>query len=349
MRRSRADPRRPRVREHLHDLGELEETREPEDLGRDASLVERLLEGEEQPRCPAEHGAVRPRRSPFVQRDDPIRDPAGLADLVFDPRDVHLAGPVLLPRDEPLVGVGSLRGGELADQHVGGLQDPCAGSEVGVQGELGRRPAVGLPELVGELEQVEQRCPAPGVDVLVGIADGRHGVAVAEHGGHQARLRHVGVLVLVEQHVHEAIAVLTRDFRVPLDDVERQLDLVAEVDHVQLPFQVAEHGAGLRQLDPLPRRAVRAVRAVVLQLFEAPFVELDDLLRRAEVVGRLVVQRQDPVDDAGQALGRDHVERHAVEDAGAELDALRRRQDPLPGSTPISTPCRSSSSAAKPW
>ena len=125
-----------RIGEHLDDLRHLEQPRESEDLRGHLALDERLLQGEEQPRGAAEHGAVRPCSARVVQRDDPIRDPRRLLHLVGDARDVDLAGPVLLPRDEPLVRVGALRGGELADQHVGRLEDPRTRAEVGVQGSF---------------------------------------------------------------------------------------------------------------------------------------------------------------------------------------------------------------------
>ena len=60
-------------------------------------------------------------------------------------------------------------------------------------------PAVGAAEDLRELEQVVQARAAPGVDVLVGVADRRHRVALSEERGHQHRLRVVRVLVLVEQ------------------------------------------------------------------------------------------------------------------------------------------------------
>ncbi len=114
-----------------------------------------------------------------------------------------------------------------------------------------------------------------------------------------------------------------------LDDVERELDLIAEVDHAELPLELSEDGARLRQLDALPRGSVRAIGAMILELLEPVFVELDDLVGGSEVVGRLIVERQDPVDDPGEPLGFDDVERHPIEDPPAELDPLCRREDPL--------------------
>ena len=215
----------------------------------------------------------------LVQRDDAIRDPCGFLHLVRDACDVDLAGAVLLPGDEPLVRVGTLLRRELSDEDVGRLQDPGARAEVGVQGELGRVVAIGLPELVRELQQVEQRRPSPRVDVLIGVADRRHRMTVAEDTCHEPSLRHVGVLVLIEQHRREALAILTGDLRVLLDDVECQLDLIAEVDHAQLPLQLPEDRARLGELDALPRRSERPIGPMILELLEPLLVELDDLLR----------------------------------------------------------------------
>ena len=47
------------------------------------------------------------------------------------------------------------------------------------------------------------------------------------------------------------------------------------------------------------------------------------------MIGRLVVEGQDPIDDAGQPLSLHDLERHPVQDPRAELDPLGRRQDPL--------------------
>ena len=119
-----------------------------------------------------------------------------------------------------------------------------------------------------------------------------------------------------------------------LDDVECQLYLVAEVDHAELALQLSEDGARPGELDPFLRRSERSIGAMILQLLEPLLVERDDLVGGAEVVGRLVVKREDPVDDPRQALRFDHFEGHAIQDTGAELDTLRRREDPLVGLDP---------------
>ena len=159
-------------------------------------------------------------------------------------------------------------------------------------------------------------------------------MAVPEDTRHQPRLRHVGVLVFVEEDRGEAVAILTRDLGVLLDDVERELDLIAEVDHAELPLELSEDGARPRQFDAFSRGAIRAIGAMILELLEPLFVELDDLVGGSEVIGRLIVERQDPVDDSWEPLGFDDLEGHPIEDPSAELDPLCRRQDPLVGLDP---------------
>ena len=181
----------------------------------------------------------------------------------------------------------------------------------------------------GNSSRLNSDAPAPGVDVLIGVADRRHRMTAAEDTRHQPGLRDVRVLVLVEEHRGEPVAILLRDLGMLLHDVERELDLIAEVDHAELALQLAEDRARLRELDALPRGSVRAIGAMVLELLEPLFVELDDLVGRTEVVGRLIVEREDPVDDTREPLGLDDLERHPIEDPPAELDPLRRREDPL--------------------
>ena len=161
---------------------------------------------------------------------------------------------------------------------------------------------------------------------------------VAEDTRHQPRLRHVGVLVFVEEHRRETVAILTRDLGMLLDDVEGQLDLIAEVDHADLPLELPEDGARPCQFDALSR-ASRYARSepMILELLEPLLVELDDLVGGSEVIGRLIVEGQDPIDHAWEPLGLDDLEGHPIEDPSAELDPLCRRQDPLVGLDPDRT------------
>ena len=117
-----------------------------------------------------------------------------------------------------------------------------------------------------------------------------------------------------------------------LDDAQREGDLVAEIDRAQLALEALEANDGLGQLEPLARRVVRAVahrdRA---QLLQPRRDELDDVLGGDPVVGGLFGQLEYLGDHGGLPLGRNETKRHLVQDAAAQLGALRRRQDALSG------------------
>ena len=292
-------------------------------------LRERLLQGEEQPARPAEHGDVRPLVAVVVQLEDVLGDPLGLLPLVGDPSDVYLARLVLDPGHQPLVGIRALLLGELRDHHVRCFEDPRSRAEVRVERELRRGRAVRASELLREIQQVEQARAAPRVDVLVGVSHRGHGMPVAEHAGDQLRLGDVGVLVFVEQHRTEPLPVLGGHLRMLLDHLERQRDLIAEVDHPEVTLQLPEDRRASCQLDPLQRGLVRAVGTVLLQLLQPFLVERDDLVGRAPVVRGLVVQQQDVVDHAALGLGLHVLERHQVHDACAELGSLGGGEHPL--------------------
>ncbi len=132
-----------------------------------------------------------------MKLDAPVGDPLRLGPLVEHPHDAHLALAVGREGYEPFPRR-ALRLGHRRDHRVGGGQDPRARSEVRIQRQLCGARAVGLREFLGEPEQVVQRRAAPGVDVLIGVADRGDRVAVAEERGHQLGLRDVGVLVFVE-------------------------------------------------------------------------------------------------------------------------------------------------------
>ena len=64
----------------------------------------------------------------------------------------------------------------------------------------------------------------------------------AEQRFDQACLRDVRVLVLVEQHRAEPLAVPLPDGGVLRRDPDGQLDLVAEVDHAELALELLDYG-----------------------------------------------------------------------------------------------------------
>src|SRR5438552_11561126 len=112
-----------------------------------------------------------------------------------------------------------------------------------------------------------------------------------------------------------------------LRDAQRQRDLIREVDDTALPFQLLEHLRGARELDALQRGMVGLGAAVLLQRRKTLLVvELDDAVEVDAVVGGLLREVQDRTDDARLPLRTDVLEGHTVEDARAELGALRRRE-----------------------
>ena len=195
---------RARVREDLHDGGELQQPREADDLDGNPSLGERVLERNEQTGLAAEHRDARPRLAVVVERDDVVADPGRLRLLVGDAGKLHLSVPVGAEGPELLVGVRALVLRDLLDHLVGGGEDPGPAPEVRVERKLLGRRSVRAREPLREPQQVEQARAAPGVDVLVGVADRRHREPLAEHTVEEVCLRDVRVLILIEDQRAEA-------------------------------------------------------------------------------------------------------------------------------------------------
>ena len=132
-------------------------------------------------------------------------------------------------------------GVERRGQGVGYLEDAAVGTTVDRQGQHRHRPTVAGREGLGEVEDVGHRGAAPAVDGLVGVTDRGHGVAAPpvgsgtrEQAGQHPRLRHRGVLVLVEQHDPEAITLQLPDLRLLLGQPGTQGDLVGEVHQAEV-------------------------------------------------------------------------------------------------------------------
>ena len=323
---------RPGVGQDLHDLGELEQAGQPDDLDRYPLLGEGLLERNEQPAGPAQDGELRPSRfrPRVVELTDPAGDPSSLGPLVGEPADLHLAVAVGRPRRQLLVRVGALVRGDRLDDPVGRGEDARPGPEVRVQGELLGRTPVGPPELLLELQEVVEAGPPPPVDALVRVAYRRHGEARAEQPVDERGLGHVGVLVLVQDDREVARPVLLGDLWKALHHPEGQRDLVAEVDDAELPFQLLEAVHGRGELDPLQRRLVGPLAALPRQLTEPLPVELDDPPGLDPMIGGLVGQLEDLADQRGLPLRAGVLEGHLVEDPGTQLDPLGRGEHPLP-------------------
>ena len=198
---------------------------------------------------------------------DLVGDELGLVVLVVG--DVHrdllalaLVGPEVL-RHPALV---------AADHRVRRGQDVLGGAVV-----LLEQDRLGAGEVLLEGEDVADRRTAERVDRLVGVADHhqlgrRRGRAVvvrvvlAAELADQRVLRVVGVLVLVDEHVAEAAAVVLTDFGEGLQQVDRGHQQVVEVQRVRLgqPLLVDPVALGVRLLEVV--RGLRRGRLVVDQL-----------------------------------------------------------------------------------
>src|SRR5205085_10341542 len=124
------------VRQDLRDRGELQQPREADELERNPSVAESVLERNKQTGLAAEHRDARPRLTVVVERDDVVADPGRLRLLVGDPGELDLSVPVGAERTELLVGVRALLLRDLLDDLVGGGEDPRPAPEVRVERKL---------------------------------------------------------------------------------------------------------------------------------------------------------------------------------------------------------------------
>ena len=119
-----------------------------------------------------------------------------------------------------------------------------------------------LREVGREVEQVRQRRAAPRVDVLVGVADGGDRVPArrtSRASAWPARRWCPGTRRAARRRTGRGTPAPTSGCSVATCD--RELDLVAEVDHAEVALEPAEHRDRLRELDALERRVVDAVGA----------------------------------------------------------------------------------------
>ncbi len=220
----------PQVGEDVLDLLAVVELGAAHHLVGDLAADHGLLEGPALGVGPVEDGDVTPPQALVAaQADDLVGHPLGLVVLVLGPvADDLVAG--------ALVGPERLRlpGDVVGDDGVGGVEDGLGRAEVLVEGDGG-----GVRKGLLEVEDVRDVGAPESVDRLVAVPH-HHDVAVAAGQLDGQRVLHgVGVLVLVDQDVGEAVAVVLEDVGV----------LVEEADGVQQ--QVVEvHGVG-RQHAPL--------------------------------------------------------------------------------------------------
>ena len=220
--------------------------------------------------------------------------------------------------------------GDGRDDRVRRGQDSRTRPEIRVERERRSGRAVLGCKAVLELEQVEEARPAPRVDALVGITHRRHGKAGSEDPRDEGSLSNVRVLVLVQQDRVEPGSIIRGHLGEPIHHVEGERDLVPEVDHAELSLQILEPLDGLGELDPLLRRSVGGVAAMLAERLQSLTTEGDDLVGAAPVIGRLVGEAQDLVDHRRLPLRVHEFERHLVEHARTQLGALGRGHHPLP-------------------
>ena len=122
-------------------------------------------------------------------------------------------------------GRSSTRASPRGQDAVGERQDLGRGAVVRLEGHHPRRRIA-----VGERDQVLARRPGEGVDRLVLVTDHGQVVAPAEPRLEERCLERIGVLVLVDREPAVAVADLGRDRRVRVDQSDRQLEHVLEVD-----------------------------------------------------------------------------------------------------------------------
>ena len=151
-------------------------------------------------------------------------DPVGLVEVVFQ-LDGLDRGACAQLAPQPLV-VPLLIAGDHRVRHV---EDRRHGAVVLLErDDLRRRKSV------AEREDVVGDRAAEGVDRLVIVPDGHDIVWRTDELAKESELDRVRVLVLVDQHVTKALAVLLAHLRVGLEDPGRQQQEVVEVDRVEV-------------------------------------------------------------------------------------------------------------------
>jgi hypothetical protein len=127
---------------------------------------------------------------------------------------------------------------------------------------------LGVREVVLELEHVADVGAAEGVDRLIVIAHHRQVAVLLAQELEPAVLGAVGVLVLVDQHVPEAAAVLVAHLGEELEEVHAAEEEVVEVHRVHrvdpLLVELVDVGRGLLEEAPHLLAVARGVDQLVL-------------------------------------------------------------------------------------
>ena len=314
------------VRDDVLDLGALVEAGPAEDDVRDPLPDEDVLE----------HARLRVR--PVEDRDlvavdalldeacDPGRDVPRLGVLVLDLDHAHGLAVAELRPEVLLLALAVVR-----DDAVRGAEDVVRGAVVLLQRD---RPRAG--EVALELEHVADVGAPEGVDGLVGVADRAHVPVLLGEELQEPVLRVVRVLVLVDEDVAERLLPALARLGEALEDLDREVEHVVEVDRVRgvQPLLVAL--VHLRDGLVVERRDARAVlvRADELVLrvrdlrvdaardepLRVEALVLEDPLHEPHLVG-LVVDREVRAQPDPLGLAAEHAAARGVE--GEDPDPAR--------------------------
>ncbi len=222
---------------HVADLGAVEEPRAADDLVRDAGAQQEVLEHAGLRVHAVEDGHVVVARAAVVELLDLRADPAALVALVGGLEELDLLA-VARIREEALL----LAAGVVGHHGVRGVEDMAGGAVVLLQAH-----GTGVGVVLLEVEDVLDVRASPGIDGLVVVA---HDHEVAVLGREQVGdgvLDMVGVLVLVDADVLEAVLVLGEHVRMLGEKLEGLDEQVVEVHGVglgQARIERAHHASG---------------------------------------------------------------------------------------------------------
>ena len=184
------------IGEHVADLAPVEKTGPPDHRVGDPTIGQRRLQGAALGVRAVEHGDVAIADALVaVEGGDLTCDERGLVAVVAG---TVAADPVTLPEDAPEPFLLSEQ--VVADHGVGGIENRLAGAVVLIEHD---HPGAGERPL--ELEQVAHLGATEPVDALVGVADDADAAACLSEQDHELVLGDVGVLVLVHEHMLEAL------------------------------------------------------------------------------------------------------------------------------------------------
>ncbi len=289
-----------------------------------------------------EHADVGPLGPGLVSGADLVGQPGELVGLgrQHPRRHLSLTGVGLGGQADDLAGVLVV---ERLGQPVGHLEDAAVGAAA--DGERVRRDAPPTSrgrEGVGEVEDVGHRRAAPAVDRLVGVTDRGHGVPAREQPRQHGGLGDGRVLVLVEEHHREPLALHHADVGLLHGEPGAQLDLVGVVHQPEVALEPAVSHDEVHQLataldgvDRLRGRLEVGLAALAgLLLLEREqegglglAVELEHVLGADEVLAHRAVEGEEVLDRGRRVVGQEpHLGRVPLDHPRAELVARRVRE-----------------------